>query len=217
MQNFMLLHKQPPMVIPPLPWRSLDSGGYILTRSFLVRIAGNGVHRQALVEAQNSAEGRLSQVYAALNAIGDLAWAINRPMLEVVEQAWKSGEPICELPSQQHAPMLPPPSSRRFMTARAGRQLLAQVRPSSQLLIVQSEHGVARICLSRTAAYISVVCVTNLSRALLACCCSAENKDHAGVRGRQRQQRQCRKRERGVQPMRRAERSIAKRTPCAAI
>ena len=61
-KSLLILHKYQPMLIPPLPWRSLDSGGYILTRGFLMRVGSNHLHRDALARAQNTAEGGLSQV-----------------------------------------------------------------------------------------------------------------------------------------------------------
>ncbi len=63
--DLLLLHKYQPMLIPPLPWRSLDSGGHLLTRSFLCRIGNTPLLRNALIGAQNNAEGGLSQVSPA--------------------------------------------------------------------------------------------------------------------------------------------------------
>ena len=62
-KSLLILHKYQPMLIPPLPWRSLDSGGHILTRSFIMRVGNNRVHREALASAQNAAEGGLSQAW----------------------------------------------------------------------------------------------------------------------------------------------------------
>ena len=61
-RDLLLLHKHQPMLVPPLPWRSLDSGGHVLTRSFLMRIVSNQVHRQALLKAQHSGTTGLSKV-----------------------------------------------------------------------------------------------------------------------------------------------------------
>jgi DNA-directed RNA polymerase len=73
------------------------------------------------------------QVYAALNAVGEVGWSINQPMLDVIQDAYdRSADDeqmaICDLPRHHNVAMLAANKSRRFRTARTGTQLLAEVR-----------------------------------------------------------------------------------------
>lgn len=84
-----------------------------------------------------------TQVYKALNVLGNLGWRINVPVLEVAQLAWERGGEIAGLPTRNvlataEMPALP----NRFRTAatptpgfrRSANQLTAQVRapPHSQ-------------------------------------------------------------------------------------
>ena len=59
MQMHML--KVQPMVVPPLPWRSLESGGLLFTR-FLVMRTRTAAQVQALQEAEAAAPDGLRRV-----------------------------------------------------------------------------------------------------------------------------------------------------------
>ena len=71
-------------------------------------------------------------MYAALNAVGEVGWSINQPILEKIQSAYAKQAPeqppICDLPRHYNVAMLSAKTARRFRTARTGTQLLAQVR-----------------------------------------------------------------------------------------
>ena len=78
----------------------------------------------------------LSQVYRALNVLGNLGWRINTPVLEVAEAAWARGGDFAGLPSRIVQLEAPPPAlPYRFRIAaspqphrqRQANQLSAQV------------------------------------------------------------------------------------------
>ena len=68
------------------------------------------------------------QVYAALNALGEVGWCINQPMYDVVQSAYDQQLPICDLPRKKPLPMIAQKKAARFRSARTRTQLLAQVR-----------------------------------------------------------------------------------------
>lgn len=85
--------------------------------------------------AQHLIDAR-SQVYRALNVLGNLGWCINAPVLEVAEAAWGRGGDFAGLPSRIVQPSVPPPAvPYRFRIAanpqplrqRQANQLTAQV------------------------------------------------------------------------------------------
>lgn len=79
-----------PMVIPPIPWTTLDDGGYLM----------QDVHRARLVRRHHDYNvaletADLSGVMAAVNAIQETAWQINRPVLDVWRQCIGRGLAGC--------------------------------------------------------------------------------------------------------------------------
>ena len=96
------------------------------------------------------------QVYAALNAVGEVGWSINQPMLEIIQSAYdmQEAEPICDLPRHRNVAMLAAKKVKRFRTARTGTQLLAQVRPACWA--DSKPHHAAVVDLVATLPYIAV-------------------------------------------------------------
>lgn len=71
-----------PMICPPLPWVSVDLGGYLLTNSDLVRLP-----YQATSQKQRMAEVATQQIYPSLDALNQLSavpWKVNQSILDVV-------------------------------------------------------------------------------------------------------------------------------------
>lgn len=66
-------------------------------------------------------------MYDALTTIGEVAWRINKPVLEVVEKAWAAGMRITGLPSRTDMAPIEASTSSRFRTDNNGRQLLITV------------------------------------------------------------------------------------------
>ncbi|KAL3047593.1 hypothetical protein OYC64_021729 [Pagothenia borchgrevinki] len=69
-----------PMLCPPVPWNSAKSGAYLLTPSQLMRTAEGATQHEVLLEqCQN-----LHAVLDALNQLGNCAWRINKPLLDII-------------------------------------------------------------------------------------------------------------------------------------
>lgn len=72
-----------PMVIPPLPWKSPEDGGYFYLRTkFMRTFSDSKLQKLVLKRAQ------LDQVYKGLNILGETPWRINTGMLDIIEEAW---------------------------------------------------------------------------------------------------------------------------------
>ncbi len=85
-----------PMLVPPQPWTTPKDGGYLTDiggRSDLVRTR-NRAYKAELAQAD------MPEVYRALNLIQATAWKINKPVLEVMQQAWAMGGCIGGLPDR---------------------------------------------------------------------------------------------------------------------
>ena len=54
------------------------------------------------------------QVYAALNAIGEVSWSINTPVYEALMHAWEQRMQIGSMPPQDDQPLRSVPASRMF-------------------------------------------------------------------------------------------------------
>ncbi|BDA47730.1 probable DNA-directed RNA polymerase 2, chloroplastic/mitochondrial [Coccomyxa sp. Obi] len=116
-----------PMLIPPLPWRSLDSGGHLIIRQNITRAhhyQDGHLQRKALHIAQERPPDGLSRVFDALTTIDEVGWRVNKPVFEVVEKAWAAGMRIVGFPSKTDIAPLEASTSLRFRTDNNGRQLL---------------------------------------------------------------------------------------------
>lgn len=87
-------------------------------------MAGSSTGEQVLTR------GGGAQVYAALDALGQVGWRINSPMHARLEAAWAAGGGICDLPNVRDLPAVPASSAVRFRTGATskGKQLLVTVR-----------------------------------------------------------------------------------------
>jgi DNA-directed RNA polymerase, mitochondrial len=83
-----------PMVVPPKPWTTPFSGGYLGGRAWLVK----GASRPFL---EDLAAVDMPLVYKALNDVQSTAWRINRPLLEVMRQVWQAGSELGKLPRRE--------------------------------------------------------------------------------------------------------------------
>ncbi|XP_068447589.1 DNA-directed RNA polymerase, mitochondrial isoform X2 [Clinocottus analis] len=69
-----------PMLCPPVPWTSVKFGAYLLTTTALMRtVDGATQHKELLEKCQN-----LSPVLDSLNQLGNCAWSINKPLLDII-------------------------------------------------------------------------------------------------------------------------------------
>ncbi|KAM4549447.1 DNA-directed RNA polymerase, mitochondrial isoform 2-T2 [Odontesthes bonariensis] len=95
-----------PMLCPPVPWTSVRFGAYLLTPAKLMRtVDGATQHERLLEECQN-----LHAVFDSLNQLGNCAWKINKPLLDIIISIFNDRgsdkldipPPMSEAPKIQH-------------------------------------------------------------------------------------------------------------------
>ncbi|ORY52388.1 DNA/RNA polymerase [Rhizoclosmatium globosum] len=80
------VHVQPrllPMVVPPRPWLTRNSGGYLHYRSDVLRTRSN--EHMAYIEAADKQQ-HLSGVYESLDVLGKTAWKVNEKVYNRQEE-----------------------------------------------------------------------------------------------------------------------------------
>ncbi|EPQ30938.1 uncharacterized protein PFL1_01836 [Pseudozyma flocculosa PF-1] len=85
-----------PMLVPPKPWTTHDSGGYYSVRQSAMRFKDSAEQGSYLRAA--SENGSLDTVLAALDVLGQTSWKINRPIFDVMTEVWNSGKDIADMP-----------------------------------------------------------------------------------------------------------------------
>ncbi|CAK7207106.1 DNA-directed RNA polymerase [Sporothrix eucalyptigena] len=95
-----------PMVVEPRPWVSADKGGFLEYSSQLVRAKDFRKDQKIYAEAA-IARGDMDQVLKGLDVLGRTAWKVNRPVFDVMLEAWNTGEAIADIPPL--APNIPTP------------------------------------------------------------------------------------------------------------
>ncbi|KAI2779125.1 DNA/RNA polymerase [Daldinia loculata] len=95
-----------PMLVEPEPWTKFDKGGFIEYPAQLVRIK-NGEKDQRVYAEAAVQRGDMEQVSKGLDVLGRTGWRINRPVFDVMLEAWNSGEPIANIPPLD--PQIPVP------------------------------------------------------------------------------------------------------------
>lgn len=76
-----------PMVEPPMPWTAPDKGGYRFRKARPLYFMKT--HNKRYIDEMRFKD--LSSVYAAMNAVQDTPWMVNRKVLEVLDYAWSNG------------------------------------------------------------------------------------------------------------------------------
>lgn len=100
-----------PMVVPPLEWTSPTSGGYLTHHTPqmpLIKVRANSQTKNYF-EDLSSVKDEMASVYAAVNAVQQTPWRVNRFVLDVFEQIHEQGLPIASLPSREDIPPIPSP------------------------------------------------------------------------------------------------------------
>lgn len=94
-----------PTIIPPKPWTNPSSGGYytnVVRQLTLVKSYNRGYHEEL-------ASRPMAEVYAAVNALQNTAWQINKPVLEVMETLYDADGGLAGLPKADLIPLPPKP------------------------------------------------------------------------------------------------------------
>ncbi|XP_051828395.1 DNA-directed RNA polymerase, mitochondrial [Antechinus flavipes] len=77
-----------PMLCPPMPWTSPHFGAYILHPTKLMRCLDGTVQHQQLLES--CPKQHLHAVLDALNQLGNCAWKVNQPVLDLIISIFNS-------------------------------------------------------------------------------------------------------------------------------
>ena len=96
-----------PMLVPPLPWLTNYSGGYLQHRFPLVRTVKNDEHVEYIKAADEA--GHLSTMMRALDILGATPWIINKKVYSVAAHFWNKRVSIAGLPSDIEPPEIPIP------------------------------------------------------------------------------------------------------------
>jgi DNA-directed RNA polymerase len=85
-----------PMVVRPKRWRSPFTGGYLTKRPGLRMVKQwNSAYHEEL------RSNPMPEVYAAINAIQETPWRINRRVLDVMREVWDGGGSLGGLPRRE--------------------------------------------------------------------------------------------------------------------
>ena len=91
-----------PMLVPPRPWLSVDSGGFISQKTVFMRTHGSKLQTDCLYQAD------LTSVFRSLNILGKVGWVINKDVLKVAEAVWENGGGELDIPSRTDLKMPDP-------------------------------------------------------------------------------------------------------------
>jgi DNA-directed RNA polymerase len=104
-----LLARHLPMITKPKPWTGPKTGGYTVYQSSLVRSTAGEILQPAYIRAAMKDDG-MKEIRAGLDVLGGTAWRINRPVFDVMVQAWNTGEAVGKIaPLDPDLPMPPQP------------------------------------------------------------------------------------------------------------
>ncbi|KAJ2581683.1 DNA-directed RNA polymerase, partial [Coemansia sp. RSA 1836] len=87
-----------PMLVPPRPWLTFNSGGYLSQDEPCMRIKDNAEQLRYLKKASN--DDRLYTLLAGLDSLGLTKWSINRPVFDAVRKVWNSGKEVAKIPAR---------------------------------------------------------------------------------------------------------------------
>lgn len=95
-----------PMLCPPVPWTTVKLGAYLLTPTKLMRMIDGATHHKMLLEKCQT----LHTVFDSLNQLGNCAWKINKPVLDIIISIFNDRgsdkldipPPLSEAPKKPH-------------------------------------------------------------------------------------------------------------------
>ncbi|KAK4044198.1 hypothetical protein C8A01DRAFT_31806 [Parachaetomium inaequale] len=96
-----------PMLVEPVPWSKFDKGGFIASPNPLVRLKNNEKDQRIYAEAAIES-GDMEQMMRGLDVLGKTAWRINRPVFDVMLEAWNTGDEFANLPALDPVIDIPP-------------------------------------------------------------------------------------------------------------
>ncbi len=95
-----------PMIVKPLSWESPFGGGFFSNHATLRFKLVKTRNNKALAEL---ADHDMPFVYRSINAVQNTSWRINKKVFEIMQEAWRLGSGIGDLPKQEEEPLPPTP------------------------------------------------------------------------------------------------------------
>ncbi|KAF7345060.1 DNA-directed RNA polymerase [Mycena venus] len=107
-----------PMLVKPKPWVNYNEGGYLYSKSSVMRFKDSIEQRTYLKYA--SEQGHVELVYAGLDVLGSTPWRINKRIFDVVLEVWNSGKRLGKMPPEVYDEPEPekPPDHETDLHAR---------------------------------------------------------------------------------------------------
>ncbi|OTB08151.1 hypothetical protein M426DRAFT_317253 [Hypoxylon sp. CI-4A] len=96
-----------PMLVEPEPWTKFDKGGFIEYPAQLVRVKHGEKDQRIYTEAAVK-RGDMEQASKGLDVLGRTGWRVNRPVFDVMLEAWNTGERLANIPPLTPDIPLPP-------------------------------------------------------------------------------------------------------------
>ncbi|KAH7143757.1 hypothetical protein EDB81DRAFT_690503 [Dactylonectria macrodidyma] len=127
--------KHLPMVAEPKPWKRMYEGGFLESKAALVRVKSGDVEQKLYAKAAIQ-RGDMDQVFKGLDVLGKTSWRINTNVLNVMVEAWNTGEAIANMPAldpELELPVEPPVSDNPFDRRRWIRAVKAVENERSAL------------------------------------------------------------------------------------
>ncbi|KAK3900533.1 hypothetical protein C8A05DRAFT_17171 [Staphylotrichum tortipilum] len=87
-----------PMLVEPTPWTEFEVGGFIESPNAIIRLKNHEKDQRLYAEAAIE-RGDMEQMMRGLDVLGKTAWRINRPVFEVMLQAWNTGGELANIPA----------------------------------------------------------------------------------------------------------------------
>lgn len=106
-----------PMIIEPKSWTGFRDGGYLSNSVPVVRLKGHDPQAKAYAETAIT-RGDMAQVFAGLDVLSKTPWRINRPIFEVMAEAWNTGDAIANMAPENPDIELPPKPTEDDISSR---------------------------------------------------------------------------------------------------
>ncbi|KAH7263072.1 hypothetical protein BKA59DRAFT_411090 [Fusarium tricinctum] len=121
------LAKHLPMVSQPQPWKSVNEGGFLSSKASLIRVKFGDAEQKLYTNAAIR-RGDMDQVFKGLDVLGRTPWRINNSVLDVMVDAWNSGDAIANMPTLTPDLTIPPePTTSDPLVRRAWIRSVKQV------------------------------------------------------------------------------------------
>lgn len=140
-----------PMLCPPVPWTSVENGGYLITSSQMVRLPSFAQNQKKILKSTPTQN--LYPVFDSLNQLGAVPWKVNTKILEVITEVFNNGGSakldVPEPPSSLSPPVQPPNLKDLEKTARLDflKQKLQYQRQKAEMHSLRCD-CLYRLCLA---------------------------------------------------------------------